>query len=690
MQQDATNFRRLNIDGRWPGFTLRGLRLTADGSVGLMPLPAYNVSGEAAPACPSPDGPAGVAMACRDLFYTVPSRHTVIRVAGCFGDRQTLGVPCLDNVGFGSPRGVAAAPDGSRLYVADEEQGRLVVVRTDTLAWTATWTGSGVLRGPTAVAVDADGFVYVVDAPTRSVQRLNPRGTVVQAFWSRVAATHVLRAPAGVAVAGGIVFVLDGMRRVVFAFRTDGTAILDDHGDPIEIGSGTLSDPLGLAASTDSLFVGDNSAERVFVFDAASGYALSGTAAGYEGPIAALGLDGCGHLLVHAGCDAPQRLDVGAAYSRRGLLVGGPFESGEPKTTWHRLRTLGDTPDGTDVQVFVYTSDDILDPPFDPGSTQPFPAPWRTAPAPVEDLFVDSQPNRYLWVGAIVSSDGVATPRLDDMRAEFNHDTLLPLLPRIYRLEAFHNDQLTRLLSLLETFFDDVDDKAIEQLTWLDPNAAPAAVLPWLASWLAVDLDGEWNDAQCRRAIAAAYRQSARVGTRAALRDALWREAGVRAVVHEPIQAGRVWVLGGCDGQDAACTPLGTATSLAMAEPDGAILGRTASLGGSHLIRGDEIGAPLFEGAAHRFTVHVTQRAFRSSRRARAERVIERDKPAHTAYALCEIAPTVIVGIQARLGVDTIVGTRPLAGRLNDGPLVLGGEPAGEVGTLAVGRSTRL
>jgi phage tail-like protein len=278
-----------------------------------------------------------------------------------------------------------------------------------------------------------------------------------------------------------------------------------------------------------------------------------------------------------------------------------------------------------------------------------------------------------------------------DIRAEFNHETLLPLLPRPYRDQAFHDDQLTRLLSLFETFFDDVDDLTAEQVAWLDPAAAPAAVLPWLASWLQVDLDDRWSDEQRRRAISGAYAHFARVGTSAALGEALWREAGVRAVIHEPLQSRRPWVLGGCAAASSDPASLGSNTSLAAVDPDGAILGRTATLGGSHLIRGDAFGAPLFDDVAHRFTVHITERAFRTGRRQRAERIIEQHRPAHTQYQLSEIRPALSVGLQAHVGITTIIGQRRLAGRLNDGPMVLGGEPAGLLGTrLEIGRSTRL
>lgn len=691
MHQNATNFRRLNVEGRWPGFAWRGLQLDADGSLRLLSLPRRTGGPPAPHDRSTPVASAGVAAACGDLFYTEVDRNHLVRIERCGGETEQIAGPSGFRPGLHSPRGLAASPDGRFVYVCDSGHGRIALLRTDTLEWSDTWDGLGSLLEPVDVAVDHAGFVYVVDQAGCAVRRLSPRGTPVPEFWSRVAAGG-LRSPVNVAAVDDSVFVLDSDNRAVFAFRGDGSPLLDASGDPVVIGRGLLNDPRGLAADGASVYVGDNAAGRVLVFGAAAGFALTGHAVDYHGAVAALSIDGCGRLFVHPGHHAPVGLRIAAAFGARGLLFGGPFTTNEPTTTWHRLRAAGDVPPGTDMQLFVHTTDSDDIPPYEPDLPEPFPAPvWRTAPSAAADLFVDAEPKRSLWVGAVLASDGDATPRLMDLRAEFNHDTLLPLLPRPYRQEAFRNDQLTRLLSLFETFFDDVDDLSAEQVSWLDPFAAPATVLPWLASWLEVELNGEWTDEARRRTIAQAYAQSARTGTPSALREALWREAGVRAVIHEPLQAGRVWVLGSCRSASAPPASLGATTSLAAADPDGAILGRTATLGAAHLIGGDEIGSHLFEGMAHRFTVHISQRAFRTSRRARAERVIERDKPAHTAYALSEIRPALSVGVQARLGVTTIIGHRPLPGRLGRGPMVLSGEPAGHVGTaLEVGRSTRL
>jgi hypothetical protein len=125
-------------------------------------------------------------------------------------------------------------------------------------------------------------------------------------------------------------------------------------------------------------------------------------------------------------------------------------------------------------------------------------------------------------------------------------------------------------------------------------------------------------------------------------------------------------------------------TMLAPAEAQGAVLGTTATLDRSHLITDAEYGAPLFEDVAHRFTVVVYPNAVSTTKkRAEVTAIIERDKPAHTAYHLCVIQPKMRVGFQSMVGIDTVVGgpepATPLA-ETSAGGLVLAGAPLARLG----------
>jgi hypothetical protein len=73
--------------------------------------------------------------------------------------------------------------------------------------------------------------------------------------------------------------------------------------------------------------------------------------------------------------------------------------------------------------------------------------------------------------------------------------------------------------------------------------------------------------------------------------------------------------------------------------------------------------------------------------------VIEAEKPAHTVYHLCVVQPAMQIGLQSRLGIDTVVGGPAVPTRLGgaDGPgLVLAGDPPPVIGQSLVGETARL
>jgi hypothetical protein len=132
---------------------------------------------------------------------------------------------------------------------------------------------------------------------------------------------------------------------------------------------------------------------------------------------------------------------------------------------------------------------------------------------------------------------------------------------------------------------------------------------------------------------------------------------------------------------------------LAPAELDGAVVGTTAILDGSYLAGEEGLGAHLYESVAHQFCVQVYERQAASPRAlALVRAVVEREKPAHTAWHLCVVRPRLRVGYQASLGIDTVLGGPAPARRLGAGPeLVLAGEPPGRLGEgTRLGTGTRL
>jgi phage tail-like protein len=520
-------------------------------------------------------------------------------------------------------------------------------------------------------------------------------------------------------------------------------------------GTTQLQKPSGIAATGDGVYVGDNVTRRVLKFKILN-YEYAGEAVGYQGPVAALLVDGA-NLLVHPGGSfAPVTLALGKGYLGRGVLWSEAISLREHEVNWHRLFALIEELSGTaHLKLFVHTSNNATDGPVvDPTAPDPFSdVKWRPRLDPpnqyadVIDLYIGGSPAQYFWVGGLFWGDGSSTPVVSQIRVEFDHQTFLGYLPALYDkevacaeslLQSGTDDRrlvscdeskptcpeaLKRLLSLFEAMFVDVESEIADLSRLFDADAVPSDLLGWLAGWLALELDEDWDEAKKRELIRKAFELYSRRGTVEGLRESLRIFAGVDSIIEEPIVNAAWWALPvreepcksqatgcrcestsskGCQrGSQQGCSPgcsgglshggttwistegsiLGVTTMLAPANAQGAVLGATATLDGSDLIEGDDFGLPLFADVAHRFTVQIYRGQVRcADTLERVRTVIEREKPAHTDYHLCIIEPLMRVGYQARVGINAVVGgpvePRALGESLLGKTTAIGGLPA--------------
>jgi phage tail-like protein len=355
--------------------------------------------------------------------------------------------------------------------------------------------------------------------------------------------------------------------------------------------------------------------------------------------------------------------EAAGTFVDRGVFRGGPFKTLADATPWYRLQVdAAPLPEKTHVQLFTFTSDGG-DAPFDPEADDPFSDPrWKAAPRDVLDILILNPPARNLWIGGLVRSDGLESPLLYQMRVDYGRETYLSFLPAIYGKSEPHRDFLERFLSLHESVLGGVE-RAIADLPLLfDPAASRNGEFPswlsWLAGWLAFDLNEVWSEANTRQYLAQAFQLYGRRGTVEGLRQYLRIYAGVEARIEEPGVQATVWSLG-------ETSTLGFTTVLAPAHLQGAVIGTSATLDQSHLTRGEQFGAALFEDIAHHFCVQIyCAELTRPGALEDAREIIEREKPAHTSYHLCVIEPVFRVGDQARIGIDAIVAQGPPAAQI--------------------------
>jgi phage tail-like protein len=727
MPDDSTNFRYLNRDGRWRDFSRHTLSLRQDDSLQLPPVPRLDgAAPDRLDSLAVPDGLSGIAIDWDDTVYLSDTAgHRILRTDGCGGDPSPVvwigaalaGIDTLDQ-----PRGLVILPRRRALVVVDSGHHRVVLFDLASGQVVSIWgqsshgaTGQGSEPGqfatPLTAAADADGNVYVLDYGNQRVQRFDVSGNVDPTFWEAVRDTGLVSHPADLAVYSDRetwIYIRDEASHAILAFDASGRPRLDANGSPLRIDVDSVAAPLGLAATAGAVYVGDNATRAVLQFAwTGDRFELAGAAFGYHGPVAALALDGRGRLFVHTGAPPTVPLLLDAAYGRSGVLWSGAISVVPDRVDWFRLSAIGGAlPVGAHLQCFTRTSDQVQDPPVDPSSDDPFPAPhWQRQAPDVTDFYLGGAPARYLWVAVRFSGDGLSTPVLSQLRVEFNHCGYEQFLPAIYRSDAACGDFLVRFLGLFESFFAEEERTIAHLPDFFDPAVVPDAAVRWLAEWLAVTLDEEDDLSVQRRAIAEAFSRYGRRGTVAGLREALRLEAHVDAAIHEPILQSSWWALP--SGSGCACSGsrepawtagddsiLGFSTVLAAAYPQGAVLGTTAVLDQSHVSTSDEFAAALFDDVAHQFTVRVHGGDVRSDEtRARIEEVIAREKPAHTIHHVCIVEPRMRVGFQARVGIDTVVGGGAPPAQLgrSSGSIVLGGEPRGRVGERStVGTTTRL
>ena len=114
---------------------------------------------------------------------------------------------------------------------------------------------------------------------------------------------------------------------------------------------------------------------------------------------------------------------------------------------------------------------------------------WRAAPRDATDVLALNAPARFLWIAAVLESDGSATPTIGQLRLTHDEDGWIQFLPALYRRDEASRVFLERALAAFESVLDE-DEALIDALPRLfDPFAAPdtgdrPTWLDWLADWV--------------------------------------------------------------------------------------------------------------------------------------------------------------------------------------------------------------
>ncbi|MDR3336267.1 MAG: NHL repeat-containing protein [Treponema sp.] len=172
--------------------------------------------------------------------------------------------------GFDRPYDLVRGADG-RLFLSEFRGGRISVLSAEG-EWLgyigSRGIGEGQLMGPQNLALDEEGYLYVVDYGNRRISKFDPGGEFIMSFGGRNAIGFGgfpgLLSPTGIAAGDGRIFVADGATAKILSFDKNGQYL----GALISEG---LKGPESLRFFSDGrLLVSDTN--RILLIDVNSGF----------------------------------------------------------------------------------------------------------------------------------------------------------------------------------------------------------------------------------------------------------------------------------------------------------------------------------------------------------------------------------------------------------------------------------
>lgn len=132
-----------------------------------------------------------------------------------------------------------------------------------------------------------------------------------------------------------------------------------------------------------------------------------------------------------------------------------------------------------------------------------------------KEVLLYSLKGRYLWLEICIKGGEEVQGRISSIKIYQKGDTFIDTFPEIYRER---NDFFHRYLTIFSSIYNEFQDK-IEQMPKLfHIDSTPKELLPLLAGWLGIDVQGDFlSEEQLRTLVKEAYQLNKGKGTRKTL-----------------------------------------------------------------------------------------------------------------------------------------------------------------------------
>jgi phage tail-like protein len=298
------------------------------------------------------------------------------------------------------------------------------------------------------------------------------------------------------------------------------------------------------------------------------------------------------------------------------------------------------------------------------------PKPGQSQVGPQTEFLVQSREGQYLWLRVRLKSDGYASPAVIAAAIHYPRNSYLEYLPAVFSADEESRWFLERFLSIFQTEWEAIEALITDMPRLFDPEAVPVGeLMAYLASWLALPLEGSWSGEQQRRLLSAAPDYYPRRGTpdgllavaRVYLQNITGQSnqdlQGYPVLIEGFRERQRLLLSAGDPSRLRTGAPLWSPQMVARLQLD-----EFSQTGEVRLVSTGDPQGDLFHEFAHQFRVFLPSVWLRTADDERMlRRALDTEKPAHTRYDLCLVEPRLRVGVQSTIGVDTILGEIPKA-----------------------------